>query len=217
MQARIFLALVGFGLGTQAAIADDNRWYATADFGLGAAGSSTLLFSDGSNEQSATTDFSASFAGGGSLGYRFDNGWALEADVMYRRNEMDPVEVADLGSFDEGDLASLSLGLNVLYHFELPALPKVNAYAGAGLVRIEEVDIDFDSAGAQEISFETSDSAWQLKLGATYHVSDRWFIDGGLKYLDAGTVRMVQPSDPTQSISADYSHVTASVGVGIRF
>ena len=217
MQSRIFLALVGLGLGTQAASADDSRWYATADFGLGSTGSSTLIFGDGSNEESATTDFSVSFAGGGSLGYRFGNGWALEADVMYRRNEMDPVEIVDLGSFDEGDLASLSLGLNVLYHFELQALPKLNAYAGAGIVRIEEVDIDFDSAGAQEISFETSDSAWQLKLGATYQLSDRWFIDGGLKYLDAGTIRMVQPSDPARSISTDYSHVTASVGVGIRF
>ena len=70
---------------TGTALADeDNRWYATADLGLGSLGSSTLTYSDGTTTSTAEADFEASFVGGGTLGYRFDNGWNLEGEIMNR-------------------------------------------------------------------------------------------------------------------------------------
>ena len=199
------------------AVAQESRWYATADVGIGALASETLTYTDGNASDSAKAEFSASFAGGGSVGYRFANGWALEGEIMYRRNEMDPVSLAGLGDFTEGDFASLSLGVNALYHFGFDSLPKLDAYAGLGLVYIQEIDIDFDNDGAQEISFETDDTAFQVKVGGIYNVNERWFLDGNLNYLAASSVSMELPADPVQTISSDYHHWTASLGIGFRF
>jgi outer membrane protein W len=199
------------------ALAQDSRWYATADVGIGSLSSETLTYSDGDSSTSANAEFSASFAGGGSVGYRFGNGWALEGEIMYRRNDMDPVSLDGLGDFTEGDFASLSLGVNALYHFGFDSMPQLDAYAGLGFVYIQEIDIDFDTDGAQEISFETDDTAFQVKLGGIYNFSERWFLDGNLNYLAASSVTMELPSDPGQTITSDYNHWTASLGIGFRF
>jgi opacity protein-like surface antigen len=199
------------------AFAQDTRWYATADVGLGALGSQTLTYDDGTNQSTAKADFSASFAGGGSVGYRFANGFALEGELMYRRNEMDAVSLPGLGDFDEGDFASLGFGINALYHFGIDSLPKLDAYAGLGFVYLQEIDIDFDNQGDQEISFETSDTAWQARIGATYNLTERWFVDGSLNYLTASGVRMEIPGEPSRTITSDYNHWMGSVGIGLRF
>lgn len=216
--SQIFPATAGIALLVSGqALAQDSRWYATADIGLGSLGSQTLTYEDAADTSSTKADFSASFAGGGSLGYRFANGFALEGEVMYRRNEMDPVSLPGLGDFSEGDFASLGLGINAMYHFGFDSLPKLDAYAGLGFVYLQEIDIDFDNAGEQEISFETDDTAWQAKVGAIYNLSDRWFVDGSLNYLTASSIRMAIPGDPSQTITSDYNHWTGSVGIGFRF
>ena len=197
--------------------AQDGNWYGTASVGLGSLDSETLVFDNGTETSSARAEFESSFAGGGAIGYRFSNGWALEGDIMYRRNEMDPIDIPNLGNFTEGDFASLSLGINALYHFEFDRWPAFSAYVGGGFVFIEEIDIDFDDNGAQEISFETDDTAFQVKLGGHYDFNDRWFMDGGLTYLTAGDVTMTLPADGTQSVTTNYDHLTASIGIGIRF
>ena len=197
--------------------AQDSRWYATADIGIGSLGSQTLTYDDGTGGMSADADFSASFAGGGSIGYRLGNGLGVEGEIMYRRNELEPLDLPGLGDFTGGDFASLGFGVNLLYHFGIDSLPKLDAYAGLGFVYLQEIDIDFDTAGEQEISFETDDTAWQARIGAVYDVTDRWFVDGSVNYLAASDIRMALPADPSQTITSDYRHWTASVGVGFRF
>ena len=200
------------------AIADEIRsLYATANVGIGSLSSTTLTFSDGNTAETAEADYSASFAGGGTLGYRFGNGWSVEGEIMYRRNELDPVNVPGLGQFNEGDFASLGFGINALYQFDIGSSGKLNAYIGPGFVYLQEIDIDFDNSGQQEISFETDDIAWQLKLGGRYSFTERWFMDAAATYLVADGVKMALPADATNSIESDYDHLTLSVGIGWRF
>ena len=194
-----------------------DRFYASASVGAGSLSSAKLTFSDGVDTSTANGKYEASFVGGGALGYRLDNGWTLEGELTYRRNELDPVSLAGLGNFSGGDFASLGFGLNALYRFNIGSSGKLQGYAGPGLVYFQEIDIDFDDGGQQEVSFESDDTAWQFKLGGRYDFSERWFVDAAATYLVASGVRMELPADPSQTIESDYDHLTLSLGVGWRF
>ena len=211
------LALTTALLPAAASADEDQRWYASASVGFGMLDDTTLSFSDGVNGASAEGQFETSFTGGGGLGYRWSNGWALEGEIMYRRNELEPLDLPGLGSFSEGDFASLSLGLNALYHFDIGTSGKLKGYVGPGIVYFQEIDIDFDADGQQEISFESDDTALQLKLGARYDIAERWFVEAGATYLIADSVSLELPADERQTIDSDYRHWSASFGVGFRF
>jgi hypothetical protein len=195
----------------------DERWYATATVGMGTLSSSTLSYANGVSSDTASADFEASFAGGGTIGYRLGSRWSVEAEIMYRRNDLDPIDVPGLGSFTEGDFASLGFGVNTLYRFNIGSSGKWSGYIGPGFVYLQEIDIDFDRDGEQEISFETDDTALQLKFGGRYDFSERWFAEAGATYLTASGVTMELPEDNAQTISSDYDHWTFQLGAGFRF
>jgi hypothetical protein len=84
-------------------------------------------------------------------------------------------------------------------------------------VYLQEIDIDFENGGQQEISFESDDTAWQFKVGGRYDFSDRWFVEAAATCLMASGVRMEIPANPAQAIESDYDHLMLSVEVGWRF
>ena len=112
-------ALAGLLAATSPAHADQDRWYLTGNIGAGNLASTTLTYSDGTTSESDNVSFDASFAGGATIGYRIANGFSVEGELMYRRNEFDGVELGSFGSFAGGDFASLGLGINVLYRFSI--------------------------------------------------------------------------------------------------
>ena len=139
-------ALVSLVSIANAAQADEaEKFYASASVGAGSLSSATLTFRDGANVSTASGSYEASFVGGGALGYRFGNGWAVEGELMYRRNELEPLSLAGLGDFNGGDFASLAIGGNALYRFDIGSSGKLQGYAGPGLVYLQEIDIDFDN------------------------------------------------------------------------
>lgn len=197
---------------------EEQRWYATANLGLGTLSDETLTYDDGAGGgDSVNASYENSFVGGGTLGYRFANGWSLEGEITYRRNELEPVDVPGLGTFTEGDFASLGFGVNALYRFNFGDSGKWSGYVGPGVVYLQEIDIDFDSESQEEISFESDDTAFQLKFGARYDFSERWFAEAGATYLTSSGVRMELPEDPSQTIETDYNHWTIAAGIGFRF
>ena len=212
--AAIGLAASLLAMGAQAS---ETGWYATGNIGMGGLSSSSLTYSDGNVSESLSADFDAGFTGGASAGYRFDNRIRLEGEITYRRNEFDGGSFPTLGNFNGGDFASLGLGVNALYDFPLGASERWSGFVGLGYMRIQEVDIDFDTDGQQEVSFETSGDGLQLKLGGRYSPSDRWFVEAGATWFDGGSVSMELPSAPAETLTADYEHLRFSVGAGLRF
>jgi outer membrane protein W len=211
------LALAGLLSATPPAHADQDRWYLTGNIGVGNLASTTLSYSDGVTPESADVSFDASFAGGATIGYRVSNRISIEGELMYRRNEFEGTQLGSLGDFSGGDFASLGIGINALYRFSIGTSGKLSGYIGPGYVYLQEIDIDFDTNGQQEISFETDDGGLQLKFGGRYDFSDRWFAEAGATYFDGGDVRMALPSDGSQSLSAEYEHWSISLGAGLRF
>ncbi len=115
----------------------------------------------------------------GSLGYRWDNGFALELEGIYRRNELDSLEVNGVNIADEGDFASLTVYLNALYHFETGN--RWRPYVGLGLGWVEEIDVDIDDGGA-ELGYDDSGFGYQAMVGVEYE-SDfgvGYFVEGRL-------------------------------------
>ena len=215
---RAGVTVICLALAPAIAVADaNNRWYATANIGFGTLADSTLNYSDGTEAGTAEAAFDPSFAGGGTIGYQFANGWSLEGEIMYRRNDLEALDIPGLGDFTEGDFASLALGVNALYRFNFGDSGKWSGYIGPGIVYLQEIDIDFDTAGQQETSFETDDTALQLKLGARYDFSDRWFAEASATWMTASGVTMELPEDSVQTIESDYDHLTISAGIGFRF
>ncbi len=200
----------------QAADAREERWYGTLDAGIGFLGSEDLNYRDGTTNVTGEADFDASFTGGATLGYRLNDRWRVEGEILYRTNELSDVTLPGLGTFGEGDFSSVGIGLSALRDFDLFGSPKVRSYVGAGVVFIEEIDIDFE-AGGDEISFETDDVAFQLQAGARYEIGERLFLDAGLRYLIASGVEMEFPADTSRIVEADYSPLTITAGIGWRF
>lgn len=199
------------------AAANDSGWYATANVGLGSLSSATLIYSDGTSSESDSASFDASFAGGGTIGYQLANRLAVEGEIMYRRNDLEAVNLPSLGAFSGGDFASLGFGVNGIYRFPLGSNDKWSGYVGAGYLFLQEIDIDFDSSGQQEISFETDDGGPQIKFGGRYKASDNWFVEAGATYFDAGSVRMALPSSPSETLQSDYENWTLSLAAGFTF
>jgi outer membrane protein W len=211
------LALAGLLSAASPAIADQDRWYLAGNIGLGNLSSTTLSYDDGSTSESDDVSFDASFVGGATIGYRISDRFSVEGDLMYRRNEFDGAQLGSFGTFSGGDFASLGIGINALYRFSVGTSGKLSGYIGPGYVYLQEIDIDFDNGGQQEISFETDDSGLQLKFGGRYDFSDRWFMEAGATYFDGGSIRMEIPSDADQGLTADYQHWSFSLGAGLRF
>jgi len=155
-------------------------------------------------------------AGGGTVGYGFGNDWRVEGELMYRRNDLNEVTLDGVGASTEGDYASLSIGLSALYDFRPLDNDRLSAYVGAGVVFVQEIDIDFE-VGGSEVSFETGDIGLQLQFGARYDLNDALFIDVGARYLTLSGVEMEFPADTARIVEADYSPLTFTAGVGWRF
>ena len=185
--------------------------------GLGDLASTTLTYNDGVTTESTAVSFDVSFAGGATLGYRFSDSLSIEGELMYRRNEFDGAQLGTFGSFSGGDFASLGIGINALYRFPIGTNGKLSGYIGPGYLYLQEVDIDFDNDGEQEISFETDDGGFQLKFGGRYDFSESWFVEGGATYFAGSDIRMERPADSSQTLAAEYEHWSVSLAAGFRF
>lgn len=215
LAAKMTLVIVSSLIGTNA-LADDDRYYATGNIGIGFLGSEDLTYSDSTLTATSEADFDASFAGGGTFGYYLTDNWRIEGEVMYRRNDMKDITLGGVGTSTGGDFASLSLGVSALYEFQPTDNPRLKTYVGAGVAFVQEIDIDFEIDSA-ETSFETDETALQLQAGARYDLNDRMFVDLTARYLTVSGAKMEFPADTSRTIEADYSPLTLSVGLGWRF
>ncbi|MEO1575238.1 MAG: porin family protein [Pseudomonadota bacterium] len=195
---------------------DDTSFYATGVVGIGFLGSEDLAYRDGVISSTAEADFDPSFTGGGTVGYRLNDAWRIEGELLYRRNEMDEITLDGVGSATEGDFASLSVGLSALYDFRPFDNDRLSAYVGAGVVFVQEIDIDFE-VGGMETSFETDDIGFQVQFGGRYDLNDKLFVDVGVRYLTLSGVEMEFPADTSRIVEADYSPFSVTAGLGWRF
>jgi opacity protein-like surface antigen len=190
--------------------------YVSALFGLANQSDQTLDFSGAGPAQSVDAALDGGGLAGGTLGWAFDNGWRLEGEFAYQSVDSEVVGFTTPAPSGSGNFASTSVALNAIYSFDLFGSPRTTTYIGAGLVRLTEVDIDFDTT-AGERSYSGSGNGFQVLFGARYALGERWFLDAGLRWLRASSLELDGEDGATGRIEADYEPWAATVGIGWRF
>lgn len=181
--------------------------------GLGWLGDTDIALDGG---QEARGKFDAGFAGGASVGYAWEN-WRLEGELLYQTNDTDRASGPGLPEgADAGDFSSLAVGANAIYEFDLIGSPQARTYVGAGVVWLQEVDLDFDAPDG-ELSYSADDWGYQIFAGARYRFGEHWQVTAELRYLDAGSVSLDGEGAAPGRIKADYQRTSVLVGLGYRF
>lgn len=165
--------------------------------------------------QPVDVDLSGGFLAGLGVGYQYCNNWAAEIAWEYRSNDSE-TSYADGTRFDDGNYASNIFYLNGYYLFE----PRGNwqPYLGAGIGWVQEIDIDLEGLGPEQSFSGDGDVALQFMGGVHYKFSDRWLINGELRYSRISGVDLEAEAGAVGSIEdLDYDPLSISIGLTYRF
>jgi opacity protein-like surface antigen len=124
--------------------------------------------------------FDSGFGLGGGGGYDFDF-MRVEAEIVYRRNDVNKVSTAEYGNVDgSGDMSSFSLMVNGFYDFKNTTF--LTPYIGAG-VGVAYVDLSSVSAETIRISGGNSTVfAYQAEIGFNSAINETMSFDLGYRY-----------------------------------
>jgi opacity protein-like surface antigen len=208
---RIVAACVFSGalLSSAGASAEQSGWYVSGS--VGAANQSDRDFTISSNTRGELA-LGSGFAAGGALGYTFNERFRLEGEFIYQSVSAKVSTPSTLTRGDSGDYASTSAAINALVDVDLFGSPVARSYIGVGLVRLTEVDLDVGSIQ----NFSGSGNGWQLLSGVRYALSERSFLDVGVRYLNANKLDLDEEAG-TRTLRADYAPWAVTIGFGWRF
>jgi opacity protein-like surface antigen len=196
--------------------AEEAHWYASLNAGANFMSEQSVRLSGAGPTRTGDADLGSGLLAGGAVGRAFSRSFRAEAEFIYQATDHDGVALAGGGSLPAGNYASTSFALNGIYSFDLFGRTNLRPYAGIGVARLTEVDIDFEQGG-QEVSYSGEDWGVQFMVGARYEAGKRWFIDAGLRHLNAGEVTMDGEGATTGRVRADYEPWSASIGFGLNF
>lgn len=153
---------------------------------------------------------------GGSVAWRLAPAWRLEGEVLYRSNSVDSTSVPGLDPQPgDADYASVALMANLLWDAGRWAVgPAIlRPYLGVGIGRLQELDTDL-RAGGQAVEFSGSGGARQLLAGLEWDYRSGWTAGAGLRWLDAGRVKLTGPGG---TLEVDHRGWSAELRLGYRF
>lgn len=201
------------------ATAIEPRWYLSATGGLSLLGdpAATLRANASASEGRLTLDRGTIV--GGAIGWYATPALRLEGEIAYRTNRVQGANLAGLDASQSGaDLASLLFMANVLKDFGGPDFGwvRLRPYVGVGVGFAQEVDTDI---GAGEVTRQYSGdrAAYQMLGGVNWLYRSGWYAGAGLRWIDAGRVRLKGDTASTGTLDVDYKGLSAELRVGWRF
>lgn len=198
---------------SHAASESEKGWRLSAVGGFGALADTDLK---GTAGIAGDADFDVGFLAGAALDYE-RGPWRIGAEYLYQTNDTDSFDGRALPQgADEGDFSAVALSLNLSRQFNLLRSDRAVSYLGAGLVWLQEVDIDFETA-AGERSFSTDSAGYQLFAGVRYRLAPQWQLGVELRYLDAGTLRLDSEGAASGTVTADYQRTSLLGSLSYRF
>jgi opacity protein-like surface antigen len=195
---------------------EEPHWYATVNLGANFMQDQSLRLSGDGPAQSGNVNLSNGMLGGATFGRVFDRSFRAEAEFVYQSVDHSGVRLGGGGSLGSGNFASTAAALNGFYSFNLLGSEKVRTYLGLGAAWLTEVDIDFMQSG-REVSYSGDGFGVQMLAGARYDLGERWFLDAGLRYLNAGKVTMDGEGSTPGRVRVAYEPWSATVGLGWKF
>jgi outer membrane protein OmpA-like peptidoglycan-associated protein len=193
-----YAAVVSLAFGAPARAADhhgfyvglEGGWVKVEDTSLPSLGYENLVFEDKLGKDA--------YAALATAGYAFEGNWRLEAEVGYRRNALDKVDVsigpnAALGLYplEDGHLREVTGFVNAIYDIRLGNRLLLDLGAGVGVDNVALKIPDPDGAGLMRaVDVDNSVLAGQLLAGLTYRLSPHWDLDLNYRYLWAADVTL---------------------------
>ncbi len=201
--------------------AQENRWYVEPMIGLSSVNSMTV---EGNNILGTQGDINVStdsgFVSGLTLGYDLNTRWSAELGWEYRSNES-TIELSDGELFDLGNYASNTFFLNGVYNFSDGMIEtKWNPYVGLGLLFIQEIDIDLESAAISERSWSSAgDVGIQAFAGLNYALNDSLSLQAEFRFSQLDGVKLEAEDGLADSsiLNGEYNTSTVQLGAVYRF
>lgn len=204
--------------------ADETRaegdWYVRAGGGLAwqdDADGARLTDADG--RQKVDASFDPGFGAGLSLGRWFGSRWRADLGYDYRSVDNDEIKLADGRVADDGNFASAAVSLNGYYHFsDGRAERRFSPYVGAGVVWLQEIDIDLEGRDFDSSYEDLEDDGFGVQVmgGVSWRQTDRLRWDAELRWLYYGEADLDNGSG-TSLEDVDYAPVTVFVGLSYGF
>ena len=197
-------------------IAAEDTWFVRPYVGLSQMSDLSSDFSDIDGlSGDADVELSSGFTAGLGVGYRYTDNFAVELGWEYRSNDSE-VSLADTSEFDDGNYASNIFYLNGHYLFDKNG--KWQPYAGAGLTWAEEIDIDLERQGSEELSYSgDGDMGYQVFAGVNYDLNESWKLQSELRYGSITDIDLDGEGDAGEFDSIDYETTTIQVGLVFDF
>ena len=205
------LAVATLGVSSAAMAQGYNGWY------LGARGGATWLEDSSSNVggTSVGLDYDRGYNLGGSVGYQFGGPFRLEAEVVYRKNDIDTFTVngARLGGA-AGDVSSLALMVNGFYDIQTGTAFTPYVGLGVGYARVSTDGITATGAGAT-ISDDDNKFAYQAIAGLAYQLTPEVSLTADYRYFATQDPKFRVSTGAT--IETEYKTHNVMVGLMLRF
>ncbi len=222
-EARLGAGLLALALGACPAVAQessrtgDSGWFARAWGGYSSLSDTGGTFSDaGASLTADSVDVSADggFTAGAGFGYRYGPRLAVEVAWEYRSNDSETDFASGL-AFNDGNYASNTFFLNGFYY--LDARGPWEPYLGAGLAWIQEIDIDLEGNGPEQSYSGDGDVGFQVFAGTNYRLSERWSLNGELRYGSVTGIDLDGENAPGKLSDFDYEPLTFQLGLRYAF
>jgi len=194
---------------------DDSKWTLRPTFGISQMSDFTAPSTVGTQTGTADINIDGGFNAGLGLAYNINPNWSAELYWEYRSNDSETT-LADGTVFTEGNYASNMFALNGIYNFQ--SSNQWKPYLGAGLVLIQEVDIDLESNGEEQSYSGDGETGFQVFAGVNYPITKNWEVQGEVRY---GSISGIDLSGEAGAVGEftdmDYKTTTLQLGINYRF
>lgn len=118
------------------------------------------------------------------LGLRLNNRWRGEAEISYRKMDLDHTKFNGNQFQLAGDIKSWIYMLNVYYDFDPIWKDRIQPFLTAGVgLAFNEVAIDDPSTALPNVTDDDINFAWQLGSGLKYRLKPNMAVTGNYRYL----------------------------------
>jgi len=155
----------------------------------------------------SSLDANWGWAGVGSVGYAYGDGFRTELELGYRTSDNDTVGLSNAS----GDTTSWSALANVLYDFDVFESGFV-PYVGVG-AGFAHVSYDVSPTFGSTIDDSDVTPAFQAIIGGSYPINDNWKIFADYRYLTGFTPEFKTATN----VEVDSAYDTHNVMLGIRY
>lgn len=191
---------------------DSDNSGATEAFTTGNIGDGTTIDVAAGTRYGWTTEFDSGYAFSLEGGFKYNSNWRSGIEIVTTQADVDThtgvtLGGGDIGSLDaaaltgsatplgasiadvvadgQGDITTVGIFANGYYTFDRGQAFK--PYVGVGIGYIE-VDVTYAPSGVGIIDDSEGEFAYQVKLGASYELSDAWEVYGEYAYRDSDAV-----------------------------